>query len=38
MVYFMVQNTVVEFRLETTKDTYSQMEAEFVSILKSLTF
>ena len=38
MVYFMVQNTVVEFRLETTKDTYSQMDAEFVSILKSLTF
>jgi hypothetical protein len=38
MVYFKVQNTVVEFRLETTKDTYKQMEKEFIAILKSLTF
>ena len=38
MVYFKVQNTVVEFRLETTRATYSQMEKEFIAILKSLTF
>ncbi len=38
MVYFKVQNTVVEFRLETTKGTYAAMEKEFESILKSLTF
>ena len=38
MVYFKVQNTVVEFRLETTKATYPQMEKEFESILGSLTF
>ena len=38
MVYFKVQNTVVEFRLETTRATYQQMEKEFVSILKSLTY
>ena len=38
MVYFKVQNTVVEFRLETTRATYSMMEKEFVAILKSLTF
>ena len=38
MVYFKVQNTVVEFRLETTRATYKQMEKEFIAILKSLTF
>lgn len=38
MVYFMVQNTIVEFRLETTRATYPQMEKEFESILKSLKF
>lgn len=38
MVYFKVQNTVVEFRLETTKATYPQIEKEFESILGSLTF
>lgn len=38
MVYFKVQNTVVEFRLETTRATYAMMEKEFVNILKSLTF
>ena len=38
MVYFKVQNTVVEFRLETTRATYHQMEKEFIAILKSLTF
>ena len=38
MVYFKVQNTVVEFRLETTRATYPMMEKEFIAILKSLTF
>lgn len=38
MVYFQVQNSVVEFRLETTRATYSMMEDEFEAILKSLTF
>lgn len=38
MVYFKIQNTVVEFRLETTRATYSQMAKEFEQILKSLTF
>ena len=38
MVYFKVQNTVVEFRLETTRATYQMMEKEFIAILKSLTF
>ena len=38
MVYFKVQNTIVEFRLETTKATYPQMAKEFESILGSLTF
>lgn len=38
MVCFIEKKTVVEFRLETTRDTYSEMEKEFVAILKSLTF
>ena len=38
MVYFKVQNTVVEFRLETTRATYAMMEKEFITILKSLKF
>ena len=38
MVYFMVPNAIVEFRLETTRATYSQMEKEFTTILQSLTF
>ncbi len=38
MVYFKIQNTVVEFRLETTRETYPQMAKEFESILGSLTF
>ncbi len=38
MVYFKAQNAVVEFRLETTRATYAQMEKEFENILKSLTF
>ena len=38
MVYFKVQNTVVEFRLETTRATYPMMEREFIAILRSLTF
>lgn len=38
MVYFKVQNTIVEFRLETTRATYAQMEKEFESILGSMKF
>ena len=38
MVYFKEKNTIVEFRLETTKATYPQMEKEFEAILKSITF
>lgn len=38
MVYFKEKNTIVEFRLETTRATYKQMEREFDSILGSLTF
>ena len=38
MVYFKVQNTIVEFRLETTKATYNDMAKEFEAILASLTF
>jgi hypothetical protein len=38
MVYFKIQNTIVEFRLETTRATYPLMEKEFESILKSLKF
>lgn len=38
MVYFKTQNSIVEFRLETTKGTYREMEKEFESILRSLTF
>ena len=38
MVYFKEGSTAIEFRLETTRATYPQMEAEFVQILKSLTF
>ena len=36
MVYFKVQNTVVEFRLETTKDTFEEMESEFKNILSTV--
>ncbi len=38
MVYFKVQNTIIEFRLETTRATYASMEKEFEDILRSLTF
>ncbi len=38
MVYFKIQHTIVEFRLETTRNTYLQMEKEFGAILKSLKF
>ena len=38
MVYFKEANTIVEFRLETTRNTYTQMEPEFEQILKSLSF
>ena len=36
MTYFKSGKAFVELRLETTKDTYKQMEDEFSSILKSL--
>lgn len=38
MVYFKVQNTIVEFRLETTRATYPQMEKEFEAILRSIKY
>ena len=38
MVYFKEKNTIVEFRLETTRDTYPDAEAEFVEILNSISF
>lgn len=38
MVYFKAGNTIVEFRLETTRATYGMMEKEFEGVLKSLKF
>ncbi|MCQ2296049.1 MAG: hypothetical protein MJZ45_01445 [Bacteroidales bacterium] len=38
MVYFKVQNTVVEFRLESVREVFEMMDEEFVAILNSLTF
>lgn len=38
MVYFKVGTTIVEFRLETTRATFPQMEKEFEAILRSLKF
>ena len=38
MVYFKAQNTIIEFRLETTRGTYAQMAKGFEAILGSLTF
>ena len=37
MVYFKDKDVIVEFRLETTRATFDQMEEEFDAILKSLT-
>jgi hypothetical protein len=37
MMYFKVKNTVFEFRLETSKDTYPQFEKEFTDIMQSIT-
>ncbi len=36
MTYFKNNGTIVEIRLETTKDTFHKMENEFNTILKSL--
>lgn len=36
MIYFKDGNTAFEFRLETTKDTYSEMEDEFEEILNTI--
>lgn len=36
MTYFKDRGTIVEFRLETTKDTFREMEPMFQEILKSL--
>lgn len=36
MTYFKDKNTIVEFRLETTKDTFGEMEFEFNDILGTL--
>ena len=37
MMYFKVKNTVYEFRIETTRDTYEQFEDEFNEIIKSIS-
>lgn len=37
MIYFKVKNTIYEFRLETTRDTYETFEPEFDEILNSIT-
>ncbi len=36
MTYFKSLNTVVEFRLETTEDTFHEMEFEFDDVLNSI--
>ena len=36
MTYFKDKGTSVEFRLETTKDTFEEMEFEFTDILSSI--
>ena len=36
MTYFLSKRTSVEFRLETTKDTFNDMEFEFKDILNSI--
>ncbi len=36
MTYFKDGDVTVEFRLETTKDTFQEMEFEFNDILESL--
>ena len=36
MTYFKSHGTAVEFRLETTKDTFEEMEFEFKDILGTL--
>lgn len=38
MVYFKEGSTAVEFRLETSRATYAQMEKEFENILESMKF
>ena len=37
MYYFKEKNTIVEVRLETTRDNYEEFEAEFKAILGSFT-
>lgn len=36
MTYFKERRTIVEFRLETTSETYDEMEVKFRNILKSI--
>ena len=36
MTYFKERRTIVEFRLETTRETYEDMEVKFKNILKSI--
>ena len=36
MTYFKDHRTIVEFRLETTRDTYEEMEVKFKKILNSI--
>jgi hypothetical protein len=36
ILYFMHKNTAIEFRLQTTKETFEQVKNEFETILKSI--
>lgn len=37
MLYFVNKSTLVEFRLETTEESFAQKQAEFEQIMKSIT-
>ena len=37
MIYFVNKSTLVEFRLETTEESFAQKQAEFEQIMKSIT-
>jgi len=38
MIYFKEKETIVEFRLETTRATFDQMKEDFETILESINF
>ena len=37
MIYFVHKSTIVEFRIETTEESFEQKRAEFEQIIKSIT-